>query len=88
MCKTVEKSVDYAENLYFGAVFRRFSTIYAKKLWKTFAVFPPCFRSLSVSFYNFYKTIDFLSKIGYNGVTKRIKRIYKPQKGEFSRERK
>ena len=36
MCKTVENSVDCAENLHIPAKIRHFSYIYAKKLWKTF----------------------------------------------------
>ena len=83
MCKTVEKSVDYAENLYFAAFFRHFSPFYAKKLWKTFEGLPVSLSFFFISFYNFYKSIDFSRKIGYNGVTKRIKRTSKPQKGDL-----
>ena len=36
MCKTVEKSVDCAENLHIPAKIRHFSCIYAENLWKTF----------------------------------------------------
>ena len=48
MCKTVENSVDYAENLYFRPIFRHFSPFYAKRLWKTLAqgsLFAPFFFS-------------------------------------------
>ena len=48
MCKTVENSVDYAENLYFHPFFCHFSPIYAKTLWKTLAqdaLFAPFFFS-------------------------------------------
>ena len=80
MCKTVENPVDCAENLHILAKIRHFSCFYAKKLWKTFG--------LRFSFIIiFYKTIDFLQKIRYNGTRKRIKRISKPQKGGFLRER-
>ena len=49
MCKAVENSVDYAENLYFCAIFRLFSPFYAKNLWKTFCVADV----LSLSFFAF-----------------------------------
>jgi hypothetical protein len=55
-----------------------------KKPVENFFLFLVFFFFFFISFNNFYKSIDFLSKIGYNGVTKRIKRISKPQKGEFS----
>ena len=38
---------------------------------------------LRETFFNFYKTIDFLSEIRYNGKRKRIRRTLKPQKGGF-----
>ena len=60
MCKTVENSVDYAENLYFRSIFRLFSPFYARNLWKTFFAPRTLFILFFVSFYNFYKTIDFL----------------------------
>jgi len=55
-----------------------FVHLYRNSLWKTFA------RLLFLQ--SFIKGIDFLQKIRYNGVIKRIKRISKLQKGEFARE--
>ena len=67
------------------AIFRAFMH---KMLWKTSARGILLIFLLLFLFYNFYKTIDFLQKIGYNGVTKRIKQTSKPQKGGFAREQK
>jgi hypothetical protein len=53
LCKTVEKSVDCAENLHIPAKIRLFSRFYAKKLWKTFV-------GKSSFMIIFYKPIDFL----------------------------
>ena len=73
MCKTVENSVDYAENPYFITKIRHFSCISTKFSVENF--FEDAFRfssSFFLSFYKFYKSIDFFTEIGYNGVTKRI----------------
>ena len=53
LCKTVEKSVECAENLHIPAKIRLFSRFYAKKLWKTFV-------EKSSFMIIFYKSIDFL----------------------------
>ena len=66
--------MDYAENPYFATIIRHFSCIYAENAVENFprgCSFPTIF----------YKGIDFLRKIRYNGTRKRIRRTSKPQKG-------
>ena len=70
MCKTVENSVDYAENPYFIIKIRHFSCISTKFLVENFFSKSGAASFLFFPYYNFYKTIDFSPKIGYNGVTK------------------
>lgn len=61
MCKTVENSVDCAENLHIPAKIRLFFVHLCikccGKLVREVLVLLLCFL---LSFYNFYKTIDFL----------------------------
>ena len=62
-------------------LFAFFRAFMQKTCGKLFCFFLFLFLSFLISFDNFYKSIDFSFKIGYNGVTKRIRRTSKPQKG-------